>query len=106
MKDGLDYSEKTCRRCGKTFIVHGEWAYTNKDKNRKKWWCSWSCMRADEKEQGNKAERRERIQQAIRDGLTTNEIVTLLGEDKHNVVYWERKMKDGRETQETDSSMG
>lgn len=101
---GLDYCEKKCRRCGKKFIVHGgEWAFYKHDS---KWWCSWGCMRADERENLSKAERRERIQQAIKDGLTTNEIVSLLHEEKRLVTYWQEKMGANADGKEESAYMG
>lgn len=44
--------EKTCQVCGKTFIFRDNWAYKIlKDKHVTNY-CSWSCMRKVEKENG------------------------------------------------------
>ena len=50
-------------------------------------------MRAFEKKSGTKAQRREKIIQAIRDGLTNAEIFTLLGEEPTKVDYWRKKLE-------------
>jgi len=89
--DNTGYNEKSCARCGKPFIVHSEWAF-KRVANGRKYFCSYKCMREWENERGSKAERRERIIQAINDGLTTNEIVSLLNVDHSAVNYWRRKL--------------
>ena len=50
-------------------------------------------MRASEKKTGSKIERREKIIQAIYDGLTNIEIFKLLGEEPGKVDYWRRKLE-------------
>lgn len=87
--------EKSCARCGKTFIVYGnEWGY----KSGNKLYCSWRCLRAKETEKVPRMNQdiREGITQAIKDGLTTREITALLGCNAEQVYYLRRKVeKDG-----------
>ena len=88
MNNFFSEQEKKCGRCGKEFLATSEWVY----KKGCKYYCSWGCYRAGEKSKETPAERREKIIQAINDGLNVNEIATLLGVDKSMVVYWQNKL--------------
>ena len=89
------YREKTCPVCGKLFITHGEeWGYTGYSKGRKKFYCSWGCLRKSEKGKQSPLERRQIIIQAIRDGLTNREIYALTGEDLTRIAYWRKKLSN------------
>ena len=90
MKDFAN-QEKHCPVCGKEFIARAEWAY----KEKGKFYCTWGCLQAERKGHGTPAERRERIIQAIHDGLTNAEIQKLLGEDSRKVDYWRKKLDGG-----------
>ena len=48
---GNTFGEQECPVCGKKFIIrdHSEWVYKLEAKDSKKYYCSWSCMRKDEK---------------------------------------------------------
>lgn len=95
MKDN-SYIEKKCARCGRPFIVHdpSEYVFRRYVSGADKFFCSWSCLRMWDALRGTKADRRGRIQQAIRDGLSTNEICDLVGADKTTVLYWRKKMEE------------
>ena len=45
----------------------------------------------------SKAQKKERIIQAIKDGLTNAEILNLLGEPPSTVDYWRRKLKEAKD---------
>ena len=90
------YKEKTCPICGKLFITHDEWGYTRYSKGRKRFYCSWGCLRKSEKMEKSPIERRQDIIQAIRDGLNDKEIAKLTGEDMTKILYWRRKEKEVR----------
>lgn len=48
--EAITYScRKTCPVCGKRFPVTPEWALTHESSDRKKYFCSYTCMRAWEK---------------------------------------------------------
>ena len=85
--------EKQCALCGKEFVVHNEWAYKSSQSDGSMMFCSWSCLQDWRKGRGTKIERRERIIQAIKDGLTTNEISKLLNEETNTISYWRKKLE-------------
>jgi len=82
--------EKVCPICGKEFIARDEWVY----KRNGRFYCSWHCYRDTSKKKTDRAEQRERICQAIKDGLTNSEIMKLLGEHSATIEYWRRKLKE------------
>lgn len=41
---------KTCATCGKTFVATQDYIYRKRIKNKKLFYCSYSCMHKDEKE--------------------------------------------------------
>ena len=95
MMDDIDAHTRKCPVCGKEFYANAErWVFLKFINKKRYVFCSWSCMRAFEKRRGTKADRRERIQQAIRDGLSTNEICDLVGAEKSAVLYWQKKMEE------------
>jgi len=58
-----------------------------------RYFCSWGCLRLWDAQRGTKGERREKMIQAIKDGLTVNEIAELLQIDKSTIVYWKNKLE-------------
>lgn len=92
------YREKECACCGKTFIIQSvdDYVYKRFCAHGQKFFCSWTCFRKTEKGTESKADRREKIIQAIRDGLTNREIYALLGEDSAKVDYWRKKIREGK----------
>ena len=95
MTDELKLREKKCVRCGKILIARDDdYAYKRNIDHKLQYFCSWHCLRDWEIERGTKIARRERIQQAIRDGLTTSEIAVLLTENRATIDYWRRKMEE------------
>ena len=90
-----DFHTRTCANCGKEFIIQSpdDYAYKRYKSRCYVAYCSWSCMRASEKKTGSKIERREKIIQAIYDGLTNIEIFKLLGEEPGKVDYWRKKLE-------------
>ena len=92
---GFFGSEHECPVCGKTFIrPNDQWQYVRYSGNRQLWMCSWRCYRKWDDTHGNKIERREKILQAIRDGLNTAEIARLLGESASKIDYWRKKLRE------------
>lgn len=90
------FKEQTCPICGKEFLPHEDWGYKRYVKGRQQRFCSWHCLRASEKQDRSKAERRQDIIQAIRDGLNDKEIAALTGEDMTRIIYWRRKEQEVR----------
>ena len=84
--------ERTCTVCKKEFIFRDGWVYQKKSGYHEKTFCSWGCMRKWEQEHQSTPERRNRIKQALKDGLTVNEAAVLLDEDKSLVMYWAKKL--------------
>lgn len=80
---------KRCRVCGKEFVVlyPNLWAYKIPHPNsRDDWFCSWSCMRADEKKRGEKNyimrlsdEQRQRAVEIALEGGNPREYLEKLG---------------------------
>ena len=90
------YQEKKCGRCGREFIIHDPEDYVFKRHLRGgyQYFCSWSCLRRWEAQRGSKTERRDRIIQALKDGLTVKEICELVKVDMSSVIYWKKKMEE------------
>ena len=65
------YAERKCSRCGKIFIFHPEWVYRISPTDTTRIFCSWSCLQAFRNERGTKADRRDKIIQAIKDACRT-----------------------------------
>ena len=57
--DFMTEGRRICPVCGKEFWVSSVWIYKHGYANSLKWYCSWKCMRHDEKER-QKADRRKR----------------------------------------------
>jgi len=93
--DDLLYKERKCYKCGKHFIVPSpeEWVFKRRINNYPKYFCSWSCIRKYDMNQGTKAERQEKIINALEAGSSVEEICKKFDVDRHNVVYWQRKLQ-------------
>ena len=95
--DDLQQREKKCPICGKEFYPTPEWAFKKWRNKVLNYFCSWSCMREMEKRGGgSRAEKRERMIQAIMDGLTNREISALLDEEVATINYWRKKIREGK----------
>ena len=96
--------ERTSSVCGKQFIMHEGWIYKKcRGHELERLFCSWGCMRKFEKTRGTTIECRERIIQAIQDGLNDNEIAALLYEDRARVAYWRKKLEKENEEYERET---
>lgn len=92
--------ERTCPMCGKIFIAReGEWAYKRRDSNhRVKYFCSWGCLQKFDQQKPKKvaAEKREKLIELIKRGMTASEIVRTTGIEKTKVRYWmDRVAREG-----------
>jgi len=88
------FHERYCSRCGKEFIWNPDWVFRDGKSDAAPVFCSWSCLQAYKRSRpSSKAERRERVIQAILDGLTITEICALLNEEAAYVWYWKKKME-------------
>ena len=97
----ISYQNRKCPMCGKEFVTRNalEWAYRRNNKV----FCSWHCLREyDKGSKPRKADQRDKIIQAINDGLTTREICDLVGVEADKVWYWRDKLKR-EEPHDTDS---
>lgn len=91
MRDNfLRGSQHKCPRCGKTFWASQEWVYCRGYEKHRRYFCSWKCLREEERENPTMTER---INQAIRDGLTDSEIKKHLGVTQRQIDF--RKEKKG-----------
>ncbi len=97
MKDGDFYNEKVCHVCGKHFVVQraDNYVYKRWFNNRENFFCSWSCMRKCDREIGSKTCRHDSIIEALKDGLSVNEICNRYDVNKENVIYWQEKLQTG-----------
>ena len=95
-------SERKCPVCGKTFwIMDANWSYKQVIKALKGtvWFCSWGCMRKYEKEKpqlsgrGLRETNRQRVMQALDDGLNVKEIAVMLDISPETVRYYKRGIK-------------
>lgn len=88
--------ERTCVVCGKVFQLKDGWLYRRQKRGKTYCMCSWHCLKAwDEKNRLHPIhDRRERMIQAIRDGLTTGEIMVLLGETADRVERCRARLKE------------
>ena len=43
--------QKECPICGKRFWAFADWAYAKGYKNKKRYYCSWKCLRKQEAEE-------------------------------------------------------
>jgi len=82
--DFLDSHHRTCPICGKEFWSTAQWVYRRGYPDRMRWFCSWKCMRKDEKSRMTISDR---INQAIRDGLNDAEIKKLLGVTQRQIDF-------------------
>ena len=86
MKDDfLEQHRRNCPVCGKEFYASAEWVYRRGyDSKGLRWFCSWKCLRRDEKEHMSIADR---INQAIRDGMRDEDIKRELGVTQRQIDY-------------------
>ena len=60
-----DFPEKTCKECGKKFVIQGPHMWGYKKQNSKThgytYFCSWGCLRASEKEKETKKMEKEQM---------------------------------------------
>ena len=94
MKEWFQIHKRICAGCGKEFEITGqEWAYKNFVKGKMQYYCSWKCLRSKEEEKPKKqADIKERILQALEDGLSVREICTLLDVEPMVVVKWKKRI--------------
>lgn len=91
--------EMVCPVCGKDFLMQTGWLYKRLRKGKSHVMCSWPCLKAwDEKNSVHYvADPRERMIQAINDGLTDGEIMVLLGETAARVARCRKRLEDEHE---------
>ena len=84
----LNMGERTCPVCGKTFWSGEQWRYRKGFAKEPRIYCSWACMRSEEKANMTVSDK---IEQAIQDGLTDAEIRKLLGVTQNQIDYFYRR---------------
>ena len=89
------YRDRICENCGKQFMMMSQdWAYRGWRKKLPIYFCTWKCMRAyEQKHPKNLAAERERIIQALNDGLSVKEIRDMLCVDVEKVKYVKNKLE-------------
>jgi ribosomal protein L24E len=93
-----------CPICGKEFTSHDGWVFRRKSGGHQLTFCSWKCLRKFEADHPpkRKIDKREKIIQAISDGLNDREIAAMLNEPIGKVQYW-RDRTEGLYERETGS---
>jgi hypothetical protein len=88
--------EKRCTQCKKKFIVldNAHWVYKRTKGTGVKYFCSWSCIRKYDGNHETAIDRREKVIQAIMDGLTNREISALLDVKCERVEYWRKRVRN------------
>ena len=76
--------KRKCPVCGKTFWSSAEWVYKRNYGKNQRVYCSYKCKRSEEKENMTIGDK---INQAIRDGLTDAEIKRVLGVTQRQIDY-------------------
>ena len=103
-REPLD-SERTCPVCGKHFyIMDANWCYKQAVKALRGtvWFCSWKCMRKYETEKavlsgrGKRESNRQKVIQALEDGLNVKEIALMLDIHPETVRYYKRGIKNDK----------
>ena len=91
-----------CPICGKEFTSHDGWVFRRKSGGHQLTFCSWKCLRKFEADHPpkRKIDKREKIIQAISDGLNDREIAAMLNEPIGKVQYW-RDRTEGLYERET-----
>ena len=84
----LNMGERTCPVCGKTFWAGEQWQYKKGFAKAPRIYCSWKCMRSEEKANMTVSDK---IEQAVRDGLTDAEIRKVLGVSQKQIDYCYRR---------------
>ena len=92
--------DRKCPVCRRSFIRHEGWVFERTIGHKTKVFCSWSCLRQWEFTHGTKGDRQEKIQRAIKDGLTNREIAMLLDEDPTKINYWRKKLESEKSVEE------
>ena len=101
--DLFSYRERECAQCKKRFLMQSsEWVYRKYQQSYERVFCSWTCMRKWEKNHENRFVQRDRIIQALEDGLTVKEAAALLDEDPRRISYWKKKMEGDGENDGAD----
>jgi hypothetical protein len=75
---------RKCPVCGKKFFSTGLWVYKTGYRFREKYFCSWGCLRKDEKEHQTIDDQ---INRMIRDGLNDREIRSILGVSQAKIDF-------------------
>ena len=83
-ESGFTVYRKHCPVCGKEFYASGEWVYRKGYAHNLRIYCSWRCMRQEEKAHMTIGDK---INQAIRDGLNDDEIRKLLGVTQRQIDF-------------------
>lgn len=98
MKDN-SFRTRKCWRCGKEFIVrdYNEWVFRREVRRFDRLFCSWSCVKAYDREKEGKRDQREKIIEALKDGLSVNEVANMLDADRSKVVYWAKKLEEEKD---------
>ena len=53
----LEGKPRKCAECGKPFCGSSQWAYKTRRHEQRKYFCSWTCMRAEERREEKPHER-------------------------------------------------
>ena len=95
------YRDRKCPVCGKKFCVlyPDEWVYKRGGRDCGVFLCSWTCMRKHDANKKPAWVRRDRIIQALQDGLNPKEIAMMLDEDLSKVWYWKKKLEKEKENE-------
>ena len=86
--DLMKERERRCPICGREFWCTGEWVYKDANYPSRKY-CSWKCL---QKARASKLTLKDKMIQAIRDGLNDAEIKRLLGVTQKQITYRRQRM--------------
>ena len=89
-------NERYCAVCGNEFQLRRGWLYKRMKKGKTYLMCSWSCLEAWDKRNRKYPvlDMRTRMVQAIRDGLSTGEIMVLLGESADRIERCRKRLEE------------
>ena len=88
-------AERRCAVCGKRFCARNEYAYTRGKNERKRFFCSWHCLREFDR-MGNFTrgkrpnENKDEIIRLLREGRRTGEIARAVGVSTSIVSYYKK----------------
>ena len=86
--DLLRMNLRKCPVCGKEYWAGLEWVYKRGYEKSLKYFCSWGCLRKDEKEKGTgKQELGRQIRLMLESGATNEEIKKKLGCTQGQIDY-------------------